>query len=70
MTRRIFSRRFQLTERFNLELLAEGFNLFNRTNFSVPNNTFGTGVTPIATFGRPTAAFDPRQIQFGFRLNF
>lgn len=64
------SRRFQLTERLNLELLAEGFNLFNRANFSVPNNTFGTGNVPLATFGRPTAAFDPRQIQLGFRLNF
>jgi hypothetical protein len=64
------SRRFQITERFNLELLAEGFNLFNRSNFSVPNNVFGTGTTPLATFGRPTAAFDPRQIQLGFRLNF
>jgi len=64
------SRTFRLTERLNLELLAEGFNIFNRANFSVPNNTFGTGTTPLAAFGRPTAAFDPRQIQFGFRLNF
>ncbi len=65
-----FSRRFRLSERFNLELLAEGFNLFNRANYSVPNNTFFAGITPSATFGKPTAAFDPRQIQFGFRLNF
>lgn len=64
------SRRFQLTERFNLELLAEGFNLFNRANYSVPNNTFGTGTSPNITFGRPTATFDPRQLQFGFRFNF
>ena len=59
------SRRFQLTERFNLELLAEGFNLFNRANYSVPNNTITS-----PAFGRATVAFDPRQIQFGFRLNF
>ena len=64
------SRTFRLTERLNLELLAEGFNLFNRANYSVPNNVFGSGTTPLATFGQPTAAFDPRQIQFGFRLNF
>ena len=64
------SRRFQLSEKTNLELLAEGFNLFNRANFSVPNNTFGNSNTPLAAFGTPTAAFDPRQIQFGFRLNF
>ncbi|MBX7174634.1 MAG: TonB-dependent receptor [Pyrinomonadaceae bacterium] len=64
------SRTFRLTERLNLELLAEGFNLFNRANYSVPNNVFGSGTTPLATFRQPTAAFDPRQIQFGFRLNF
>jgi hypothetical protein len=64
------SRRFAFTEKVNLELLVEGFNLFNRTNFSVPNNTFGTGTTALATFGKPTAALDPRQIQLGFRLSF
>jgi hypothetical protein len=64
------ARRFRVTEGLNLELLAEGFNLFNRANFSVPNNNFGAGATPPATFGQPTAAFDPRQIQVGFRLNF
>ncbi|MBS1793223.1 MAG: TonB-dependent receptor [Acidobacteria bacterium] len=64
------ARSFKLSERFRLELLAEGFNLFNRANYSVPNNVYGTGTTPLATFGRPTAAFDPRQLQLGFRLNF
>jgi hypothetical protein len=64
------ARRFHVTEKLNLELIAEGFNLFNRANYSVPNNNFGTGATPPATFGQPTAAFDPRQIQLGFRLNF
>jgi hypothetical protein len=64
------ARRFAVTEKLNLELIAEGFNLFNRANFSVPNNNFGAGATPPATFGQPTAAFDPRQIQVGFRLNF
>jgi hypothetical protein len=64
------SRRFRLTERFELQLLAEGFNVLNRANFGVPNNTFGSGVTPLATFGQPTQAFDPRQFQFGMRLSF
>jgi hypothetical protein len=64
------ARRFHVTEKLNLELIAEGFNLFNRANYSVPNNNFGAGATPPATFGQPTAAFDPRQIQVGFRLNF
>lgn len=64
------SRRFRLTEKFALELLAEGFNLFNRANYSVPNNTFGSGTRALAAFGQPTAAFDPRQLQFGFRLSY
>jgi hypothetical protein len=64
------SRRFRFTEDMNLEFLAEGFNLLNRSNFSVPNNTFGTGTVPLTAFGRSTAAFDPRQIQLGFRFNF
>lgn len=64
------SRRFHLTERVDLQLLAEGFNVLNRANFGVPNNTFGAGVNPLATFGQPTAAFDPRQFQFGMKVSF
>ena len=64
------SRRIRLSERMDLQLLAEGFNVLNRSNFGVPNNTFGAGATPLATFGRPTQAFDPRQFQFGMRLSF
>lgn len=64
------SRRFSITEKANVEVIAEGFNVLNRANYTVPNNVFGTGATPLAAFGRPTAAFDPRQIQFGLRLNF
>ncbi|MFN8002064.1 MAG: hypothetical protein U0X75_13725 [Acidobacteriota bacterium] len=64
------SRRIRFTERYGLEVIAEGFNLFNRANYQLPNATFGTGTTPNATFGRPTAAADPRQIQFGLRLSF
>jgi hypothetical protein len=64
------SRRFRLTERVGFETIVEGFNVLNRANFAVPNNTFGAGATPLATFGQPTAAFDPRQVQVGLRLNF
>lgn len=64
------SRRFQLTERVDLQLLAEGFNLLNRANFGVPNNTFGSGVHSLPAFGQPTAAFDPRQFQFGMKVSF
>lgn len=64
------SRRLKFTERYGLEVIAEGFNLFNRANYQLPNATFGTGATANATFGRPTAAADPRQIQFGLRVAF
>jgi hypothetical protein len=64
------SKRLRFTERLAVEALVESFNTLNRTNFQLPNNTFGTGATPLASFGKPTAAADPRQIQFGLRLSF
>ena len=64
------SRRFRFSERVSLDVLAEGFNLSNRANYGVPNNTFGGGASPLPTFGQPTLAFDPRQFQFGLKLNF
>jgi len=59
-----------LNERVRLQLLAEGFNVLNRSNFGVPNNTFGSGLLPLASFGQPTAAFDARQFQFGMKVSF
>jgi hypothetical protein len=35
------SRLFKLGERANLQLIAEGFNLLNRTNFASVNNVVG-----------------------------
>ncbi len=64
------SRRFLVGERVKLDLILEGFNLFNRANFGVPNNTFGSGIMPNASFGEPTQAFDPRQFQLGLKINF
>jgi hypothetical protein len=63
-------RRFKLSEDSALELLAEGFNVLNRANLQQPNNVYGTGATPRADFGRPGAADNPRQLQFGLRLDF
>jgi hypothetical protein len=63
-------RRFRLTERVRLEALAEGFNILNRANLQLPNNIFGPGPTPRAGYRRPNAAADPRQLQFGLRLDF
>jgi len=63
-------RHFRLTERVGFDVVAEGFNLLNRSNYAVPNNTFGPGVIPLPSFGRPTAAFDSREFQFGLKLTF
>lgn len=64
------SKRFRIAERFGVEAIAEGFNVLNRTNFQLPNNIFGSGPAPQASFGRATTAADPRQIQFGLRVDF
>ena len=65
------TRSFRITERIRLDALAEGFNTLNRVNPTLPNNIIGAGSgTPLASFGRATAVFDPRQLQFGFRMNF
>ena len=62
------SREFQVHETLSLEVMAESFNVLNRSNLQFPNNTWGTGPMPVATFGAATAAADPRQMQFGVRV--
>jgi len=64
------SRHFRLSERFDLQLIAEGFNVLNRSNLGVPNNTFGSGVNPLPTFGKATSAFEARQFQIGMKIKF
>jgi hypothetical protein len=53
-----------------VEALIEGFNVLNRSNFQLPDGTFGTGPEPRAGFGLPTAAADARQVQLGLRVDF
>jgi hypothetical protein len=63
-------------EDLRLEVIAEGFNLFNRFNeaaaspFMEDVNTFGQRSSNGRYYSRPTASYDPRQFQFGLRLNF
>jgi hypothetical protein len=49
----------------SLELMAEVFNLFNRTNFSNPNGTLTS-----ATFLDVSSSSDGREAQLGVRLRF
>jgi hypothetical protein len=62
-----------------LDLIAEAFNLFDRTNYSDVNNLFGTGSFPDnpqrdaagrVTYGTFTAALPPRQIQLAAKVSF
>ncbi len=59
------ARDFKITETAKLQFRAEGFNLFNRANFSFPVSTLGA-----AGFGRINATEDARQMQFALRLYF
>lgn len=67
------SRTFAVKEGMHLEVMAELFNGFNHPNYEIPNNSFGTGVyptNPSATFGKPTAVADPREVQLALRFSF
>jgi hypothetical protein len=63
------TRRIALRDQVKMEVIAESFNAFNRRNLQFPNNTFGAGSIPLPTFGQPTAASEPRQLQFGLRFS-
>lgn len=70
------ARTVRFGERLRLEVIAEGFNLFNRFNQAAASprfddvNAFGKRDDKGRYFSRPTAAFDARQFQFGLKLNF
>jgi hypothetical protein len=63
-------------DRLRLEVIAEGFNLFNRFNEAAASPRFEDVNATADRAGngryrsRSTAAFDPRQFQFGLKLNF
>jgi carboxypeptidase family protein/TonB-dependent receptor-like protein len=67
------SRTFRVTERLQLEALAEGFNLTNRRNNLTRNTNFGSGAyptNPSPSFGQITAVGEPRTFQLGARVRF
>jgi hypothetical protein len=66
------SRRLRI-RRFELELLADLFNVLNRSNFIDVQNVFGTGAypsQPLGTFGQFTQADPARQLQLAVRVSF
>jgi hypothetical protein len=56
---------FNITEKRYLQFRAEAFNIENRANFQNPTSTVSSG-----TFGKITAANDPRVLQFALKLFF
>ncbi|HLY97434.1 MAG TPA: TonB-dependent receptor [Candidatus Angelobacter sp.] len=79
------AKKFKLSEKTSLQLMAEGFNLANRLNFASVNNTVGanfgqlpgfttfnvhgSNIGPTAPLGF-TSALSPRTLQLGLRLAF
>ena len=56
------ARRIYFGERYNLELIADMFNIANKNNTSA--------VSPLFTnAGQATSAYDPRQFQFAMKIN-
>jgi hypothetical protein len=56
------SKRIYFGERFNMDLIADIFNIANKMNVAA--------VSPLFTnAGQATAAYDPRQFQFAMKLN-
>jgi hypothetical protein len=75
------SRRFSITEGTKLELLAEAFNLFNRTQVTTVSSglyslsgstlTFSSGPTGFGSVtGADSTLFRERQIQLAARFQF
>ncbi|MBZ5620584.1 MAG: TonB-dependent receptor [Acidobacteriia bacterium] len=56
---------FRITERANLELRAEAFNVSNTPPLNDPNGSFGS-----AAFGSITSAGNPRDFEFVAKLHF
>jgi hypothetical protein len=56
---------FVVTDRVRAQYRLEAFNVFNSTNFTTVGTTLG-----LTTFGRLTAAAEPRLIQMGLKVTF
>jgi hypothetical protein len=69
-------RTVRIGERVRVDIIAEGFNLFNRFNEGAASgfiddvNAFKQRAKHGRYYSRPTASFDPRQFQFGLKVNF
>lgn len=63
------AKRIPIGERLSVDLIADVFNLFNRTNVLAVNQLCDPGSGSTCFAGQPTAAGDARQFQFGLKLS-
>jgi hypothetical protein len=67
-------KKFRISERLNLQLRAEAFNIFNHSNFFYPNSVVFAGnsasYTSSDTAGQITAAAQSRQLNLALKLLF
>jgi hypothetical protein len=56
------ARRITFGERFSVDGIVDMFNIANRFNVAAVN-------VLVSNAGQPTAAYDPRQFQFGLKVN-
>jgi hypothetical protein len=62
----VLFRQFHITERSKVQFRAESFNVFNHTNWGLPDPNPDSG----PFFGRTVAVGDPRRVQFALRYDF
>jgi hypothetical protein len=55
-------------ERLKLDLIADAFNLFNRTNITAVNQLCDPSAGSTCSAGQPSAAYDARQFQFALKV--
>ncbi len=61
-----FAKNFNVTERLNMQVRAEMYNIFNRTNLALPSTDVDTGTAGLIT----DIASPMRNMQFGVRFSF
>jgi hypothetical protein len=65
------SKTFLITERVKMKFDANGFNVFNRTNFLLAGVGAGAHNNYTrANFGQAAATLNPRELQFGLKISF
>src|SRR5262249_55905736 len=62
------SKAIRLGEHLRFDLIADGFNLFNRTNIAAVNQLCDPTSGPVCFAVQPTASYDARKFQFALKL--